>query len=155
MSPENPSDPFQYASEPTTGQTVKWVKVTIIFLIVIILIAAAIYAVMWLSNSIKEKNANINTEMNPDNGSNPVIANETNNATNNTGNNATNTTNNTAGNTTGNQTGLYDCSGDIYNCANFTTQAQAQAVYNYCISQGKGDINGLDADSNGIACEGL
>ena len=49
----------------------------------------------------------------------------------------------------------YNCSADIYNCANFTTQAQAQQVYDYCKAQGKGDINRLDADGNGKACEGL
>lgn len=49
----------------------------------------------------------------------------------------------------------YDCSADIYNCANFTTQTQAQQVYDYCKSLGKGDINRLDADGNGKACEGL
>jgi hypothetical protein len=49
----------------------------------------------------------------------------------------------------------YDCSSDIYNCNNFTTQAQAQAVYDYCINTTLGDVNGLDADKNGKACEGL
>ncbi|MCX6749418.1 MAG: excalibur calcium-binding domain-containing protein [Candidatus Pacearchaeota archaeon] len=52
-------------------------------------------------------------------------------------------------------TSAYDCSSDAYNCANFTTQKQAQAVYDFCVSEGKGDIHQLDADGNGKACEGL
>lgn len=48
-----------------------------------------------------------------------------------------------------------DCSGDIYNCADFSTHAQAQACYNYCVSIGRGDIHGLDGDNDGVACERL
>ena len=48
-----------------------------------------------------------------------------------------------------------DCSGNIYNCSDFDTQAQAQACYEYCISQGRGDIHGLDGDNDGVACESL
>ena len=48
-----------------------------------------------------------------------------------------------------------DCSGDIYNCSNFTTHNQAQACYNYCVSIGRGDIHGLDGDNDGSACESL
>jgi hypothetical protein len=39
--------------------------------------------------------------------------------------------------------------GDAYNCADFRTQAQAQAVLRADAS----DPNGLDADRDGIACE--
>ena len=46
----------------------------------------------------------------------------------------------------------YDCSSDVYNCGNFTTQAEAQAVFDAC---GTGDIHQLDADGNGEACESL
>ena len=49
----------------------------------------------------------------------------------------------------------YDCTEDIYNCGNFTTQAEVQAVYDYCAEQGKGDIHQLAADGNGKACESL
>jgi hypothetical protein len=49
----------------------------------------------------------------------------------------------------------YDCSSDVYNCANFTTKSQAQVVYDFCVSEGKGDIHRLDADGNGKACESL
>lgn len=48
-----------------------------------------------------------------------------------------------------------DCSGNIYNCSDFTTQAEAQACYDYCVSLGYGDVHRLDADNDGIACEGL
>lgn len=47
------------------------------------------------------------------------------------------------------------CTGNIYNCDDFTTEAQAQACYNYCISLGKGDIHRLDRDNDGRACESL
>jgi len=46
----------------------------------------------------------------------------------------------------------YDCSSDVYNCGNFTTRAEAQAVFDAC---GPEDVHGLDADGNGEACESL
>lgn len=46
----------------------------------------------------------------------------------------------------------YDCSSDVYNCGDFTTQAEAQAVYDYC---GSADIHRLDNDGDGEVCEGL
>jgi hypothetical protein len=48
-----------------------------------------------------------------------------------------------------------DCSGNIYNCANFTTHWEAQACYEYCLSIGRGDIHRLDGDNDGAACESL
>ena len=48
-----------------------------------------------------------------------------------------------------------DCSGNIYNCADFGTHAEAQACYEYCKSLGRGDIHRLDGDNDGIACESL
>lgn len=48
-----------------------------------------------------------------------------------------------------------DCSGNIYNCSDFSTHAQAQACYEYCIAQGRGDVHGLDRDKDGVACESL
>lgn len=48
-----------------------------------------------------------------------------------------------------------DCSGNIYNCSDFATQAEAQACYDYCVSQGYGDVHYLDRDGDGIACESL
>jgi hypothetical protein len=47
------------------------------------------------------------------------------------------------------------CSGDSYNCSSFSTHRQAQACYNYCVSQGRGDIHRLDGDNDGVACEAL
>ncbi|MCX6696938.1 MAG: MBL fold metallo-hydrolase [Methanoregula sp.] len=49
-------------------------------------------------------------------------------------------------------TAVCDCLFNRYNCADFSTQAAAQACYNYCIAQGNGDIHGLDNDKNGQAC---
>ena len=48
-----------------------------------------------------------------------------------------------------------DCSGNAYNCSDFSTHAQAQACYDYCKSLGRGDVHGLDRDSDGVACESL
>jgi hypothetical protein len=46
-----------------------------------------------------------------------------------------------------------DCSGNIYNCADFTSTSDAQSCYDYCISLGKGDVHRLDADDDGLVCE--
>ncbi len=48
-----------------------------------------------------------------------------------------------------------DCSGDVYNCSDFSTQADAQACYEHCVSLGYGDIHDLDKDDDGLACESL
>lgn len=50
------------------------------------------------------------------------------------------------------------CGGDTRNCTGdtgFSTHAQAQACYNYCVSVGVGDIHGLDGNNDGDACESL
>lgn len=47
------------------------------------------------------------------------------------------------------------CSGNIYNCGDFSTHAEAQACYEYCLSQGRGDVHKLDGDNDGSACESL
>ena len=47
------------------------------------------------------------------------------------------------------------CNEDLYNCGDFTTQAEAQAVYDVCFSQTGKDVHGLDGDGNGKACESL
>ena len=49
--------------------------------------------------------------------------------------------------------GVCSCSGNIYNCGDFSSHTAAQACYDYCRSLGKGDIHGLDRDKDGIACE--
>ena len=48
----------------------------------------------------------------------------------------------------------YDCSADVYNCADFTTQAEAQAVFDYCNPTAR-DIHRLDNDGDGVVCESL
>ncbi len=51
------------------------------------------------------------------------------------------------------QGAVCDCSGNIYDCANFGSQTSAQTCYNYCQQQGAGDVHHLDLDYDGIACE--
>ncbi|MFH1720940.1 MAG: S-layer homology domain-containing protein, partial [Patescibacteria group bacterium] len=50
---------------------------------------------------------------------------------------------------------VYDCTSDLYNCADYTTEAEAQAVYDYCMTEVATDVHALDADENGLACEEL
>ncbi len=50
---------------------------------------------------------------------------------------------------------MWGCSADIYNCLDFTTQARAQAVYNFCKQLGQGDVHRLDRDKDGVVCESL
>lgn len=47
------------------------------------------------------------------------------------------------------------CSANIYNCGDFSTHAQAQAVYACCMSQVGYDVHRLDGDSDGQVCESL
>jgi hypothetical protein len=48
------------------------------------------------------------------------------------------------------------CSSDSLNCTDFSgSHARAQACYDYCVSQGRGDIHRLDNDGDGDACESL
>jgi endonuclease YncB( thermonuclease family) len=54
------------------------------------------------------------------------------------------------------ETSTYNCSSDTYNCVNFKTHAEAQAVYDYCFSKVGKDIHKLDgSDKDGVACESL
>ena len=46
-----------------------------------------------------------------------------------------------------------NCSGDVYNCSSFSGSIQAQACFNYCRGQGRGDVHQLDRDNDGLACE--
>ncbi|MDP3992492.1 MAG: excalibur calcium-binding domain-containing protein [Nanoarchaeota archaeon] len=48
----------------------------------------------------------------------------------------------------------YDCSSDVYNCGNFTTQSEAQVAFDSCFDSA-GDVWGLDNDGDGRVCEGL
>ena len=47
------------------------------------------------------------------------------------------------------------CSYNAYNCRDFSTQHQAQQVYNYCMAAVGYDVHRLDGDNDGIACEAL
>jgi micrococcal nuclease len=46
------------------------------------------------------------------------------------------------------------CSYNAYNCSDFKTHAEAQAVFEYCGGVNN-DVHKLDADKDGIACESL
>ncbi|XOB46405.1 MAG: thermonuclease family protein [Candidatus Nealsonbacteria bacterium] len=46
------------------------------------------------------------------------------------------------------------CSYNAYNCSDFSTHAEAQAVFEYCGGV-TNDIHRLDADKDGLACESL
>ena len=50
---------------------------------------------------------------------------------------------------------LYICDRDAYSCSDFSTQAAAQAVFDYCAARGFGDIHKLDQNNDGEACESL
>ena len=52
-------------------------------------------------------------------------------------------------------TNTYNCGSNTYNCTDFSTHAEAQAVYDYCFSQIGKDIHRLDSDGDGQACENL
>ena len=47
------------------------------------------------------------------------------------------------------------CEENVYNCSNFTTQSEAQEVYDTCNSAENPDRHGLDRDGDGIACQSL
>jgi len=49
--------------------------------------------------------------------------------------------------------GVCDCSGDNYNCADFTNQKEAQDCFDSCSSYG--DVHKLDRDGDGVVCESL
>ena len=48
----------------------------------------------------------------------------------------------------------YECSRNVYNCADFKTQAEAQAAFDACGGSAN-DIHKLDADGDGKVCESL
>ena len=48
-----------------------------------------------------------------------------------------------------------DCSGNIDNCGDFGTHAQAQACHDYCMGVVGTDIHKLDGNNDGSACESL
>jgi len=50
--------------------------------------------------------------------------------------------------------GEWNCSGNTYNCTDFSTHTQAQSAFESCGGVGN-DIHRLDADKDGLACENL
>lgn len=48
-----------------------------------------------------------------------------------------------------------ECSKNAYNCSDFDTQDQAQAVYDYCMKTAGYDVHDLDRDGDGVACQNL
>ncbi len=119
----------QYPYSKPTRSTKNWPKIILWTLGILILTAIIVFFIMDPLSLISEKADN--------------LLNQTQNQEDNVNDN------NSAG-SLGNNT--YDCSSDIYNCGNFTTQSEAQYVFDLC---GPGDVHGLDADGNGKACEGL
>lgn len=53
------------------------------------------------------------------------------------------------------QPGPCSCEADTLNCSDFKTQTEAQACFDFCVSQGVGDIHRLDQNNDGVACESL
>lgn len=47
-----------------------------------------------------------------------------------------------------------NCNSNLYNCTDFKTRAEAQAVYDSC-GGASNDVHRLDSDADGIACESL
>lgn len=47
------------------------------------------------------------------------------------------------------------CEENVYNCADFDTQGEAQEVYDTCHTSDNPDRHGLDKDGNGVACQDL
>jgi hypothetical protein len=52
------------------------------------------------------------------------------------------------------QESTYMCEEDYYNCDDFSTQAEAQDVFEFCGGVDN-DIHQLDNDDDGVVCEGL
>jgi hypothetical protein len=48
-----------------------------------------------------------------------------------------------------------NCKDNLYNCSNFKYQEDAQEAFEKCQGKGQGDINRLDGDKNGVACQDL
>ena len=49
----------------------------------------------------------------------------------------------------------YDCTYNRYNCIDFPEWADAQTLFTYCKTEGKGDVHHLDLDYDGTACDNL
>ena len=61
---------------------------------------------------------------------------------------------NPGGGNDGGESDDFVCDSDFYNCADFTTQAQAQDVFEFC-GGGDNDVHQLDKDGDGVVCENL
>ncbi len=48
----------------------------------------------------------------------------------------------------------YECGKNIYNCSSFTTQSEAQALFDACGGK-ENDVHKLDSDKDGVVCESL
>ena len=48
-----------------------------------------------------------------------------------------------------------ECWGNLYNCADFDTQSEAQACHDYCMGEVGFDVHRLDGNRDGLACESL
>lgn len=48
-----------------------------------------------------------------------------------------------------------NCSGNIYNCSDYSTRAEAQAAHDCCVKKVGSDVHKLDMDGDGVACESL
>ena len=67
----------------------------------------------------------------------------------------TNTVKPTATRTPTSPPAVCPCHADLRNCSDFSTQAAAQACYDYCMVQVGYDVHRLDSDGDGEACESL
>lgn len=47
------------------------------------------------------------------------------------------------------------CEENVYNCSNFSTQGEAQEVFDTCNTAENRDRHGLDRDGDGVACQSL
>jgi len=47
------------------------------------------------------------------------------------------------------------CEQNVYNCSDFTSQKEAQEVYDTCHTSDNPDRHGLDKDGDGVACQSL
>lgn len=52
------------------------------------------------------------------------------------------------------QGGNWDCSGNVYNCSDFSTQTEAQSAFEACGGVAN-DVHRLDSDKDGKVCESL
>jgi len=52
-------------------------------------------------------------------------------------------------------TGPCDCGKNRYNCADFTSQTEAQACFDFCLDQTGEDVHRLDGGGDGLVCESL